>query len=81
MSMPLSSTSTQWHWSAWWKAFNDGVLIGRVVNTSAKSDVVDAEGNIDLGKMEAVAFDPINNTYRVIGDVVGHAWKSGDIYK
>lgn len=63
------------------ESFNDGVLIGRVVNTSAKSDVVDAEGNIDLGKMEAVAFDPINNTYRVIGDVVGHAWKSGDIYK
>lgn len=63
------------------ESFDNGLLIGRVVNTSASKDVLDADGNIDWGKLQPVAFDPVSNTYRVIGDVVGHAWKSGDKFK
>lgn len=63
------------------ESFDNGVLVGRVVNTSAAKEVLDAEGNVDLGKLQPVAFDPVNNTYRIVGDVVGHAWKSGDKFK
>ena len=63
------------------ESFENGVLVGRVVNTSATKNVLDADGNIDWGKLQPVAFDPLSNTYRVIGDVVGHAWKSGDKFK
>lgn len=63
------------------ESFENGVLVGRVINTSAAKEVLDADGNIDLGKLQPVAFDPVNNTYRLVGDVVGHAWKSGDKFK
>lgn len=62
-------------------SFENGVLIGKVVNTSAEKDVLDADGNIDLGKMQVICFDPINNTYRIVGDVVGKAWSVGEKFK
>lgn len=33
--------------------------------------------NIDVDKMEIITFDMVRNTYRVLGDVVGHAFKDG----
>ena len=33
--------------------------------------------NIDVDKMEIITFDMVSNTSRVLGDVVGHAFKDG----
>lgn len=62
-------------------SFEKGVLIGKVVNTSADKSVLDDQGNIDFGKLHPVVFDPVSNTYREVGEVVGQAWKSGETYK
>ena len=34
-------------------------------------------GKIDVDKMEIIAFDMVNNTYRVLGENVGKAFKDG----
>ena len=38
---------------------------------------LDENGNIDVEKMQIITFDMISNTYRVLGDVVGNAFKDG----
>lgn len=62
-------------------SFENGVLIGKVVNTSADKSVLDVDGNIDMGKMQVVTFDQVTNTYRRVGDVVGKAWSIGEKFK
>ena len=32
---------------------------------------------VDLGKMRPIIFDPAMNVYRVVGEVVGNAFKDG----
>lgn len=61
-------------------SFDGGVLVGKVVNTSADPSVLDAQGHIDMGKMQVVAFDQVTNTYRTVGNVVGTAWSIGNKY-
>ena len=56
-------------------------VVGEVVNMSADESILDAEGNIDLGKLQPVVFDSSNNTYRVVGEKVGDAWGSGKKYQ
>ena len=52
-------------------------LIGNVVNVSIDEDYLDENGKIDVDKMEIIAFDMVNNTYRVLGENVGKAFKDG----
>ena len=52
-------------------------LIGKVVNVQAEESALDTQGKLDLGKLQILCFDSANNTYRVIGDVVGNAFKDG----
>ena len=52
-------------------------IIGKIVNMSADEKILDKNGKIDLGKLKPIIYDPSNNTYRVIGDIVGYAFKSG----
>lgn len=58
-------------------SFEDGNLIGNVVNVSIDEDYLDENGKIDVDKMEIIAFDMVNNTYRVLGENVGKAFKDG----
>ena len=59
------------------ESFEDGNLIGNVVNVSIDEDYLDENGKIDADKMEIIAFDMVNNTYRVLGENVGKAFKDG----
>ena len=54
------------------ESYEDEILIGNVVNVS-----IDENGKIDVDKMEIITFDMVSNTYRVLGDVVGNAFKDG----
>ena len=56
---------------------NSGILKGEIVNVSADESILDAEGNIDVAKLAPITFDPFNNKYVVLGDVVGNAFKDG----
>lgn len=58
------------------KSFEDGILIGEIVNVSADERVV-TNGNVDPKKLKPITFDPCNNTYVALGDVVGNAFKDG----
>ena len=59
------------------ESFEDGILVGRVVNTSIDKNYLDENGNIDVEKMQIITFDMTSNTYRVLGDVAGNAFKDG----
>ena len=58
------------------KSFEDGILIGEIVNVSADESVV-TDGKIDLKKLRPIAFDPSNNAYVALGEKVGSAFADG----
>lgn len=62
------------------KSFNDGILVGEIVNVSA-DEIVLTDGKVDPKKLKPITFDPINNTYIGLGEVVGEAFKDGNKIK
>ena len=58
------------------KSFEDGILIGEIVKVCADESVI-SDGKIDLKKLKPIAYDPCNNTYVGLGDVVGKAFSDG----
>ena len=62
------------------KSFEDGILIGEIVNVSADESVT-TDGRIDPKKLKPIAFDPCNNAYVALGEKVGDAFKDGAILK
>ena len=52
-------------------------LVGEIVNVSAEESVLDEAGKIDPDKLRPIAFDPIHNAYRVLGEKAGNAFKDG----
>lgn len=58
------------------KSFENGILIGEIVNISADESIL-TDGKIDPKKLKPITFDPVNNTYMGLGDVVGKAFSDG----
>ena len=52
-------------------------LVGEIVNVSADERVLDGQGKIDPEKLRPITFDPIHNTYRELGGIVGRAFRDG----
>lgn len=59
------------------KSFEDGILIGKIENVSIDDKYLTEDGRVDIDKMELITFDMTDNTYRVLGEVVGKAFKDG----
>ena len=57
-------------------SFEDGMLIGEVVNQSADESIL-TDGKVDLTKLKPIVFDAAAMCYRALGDSVGKAWGSG----
>ena len=57
-------------------SFEDGMLIGEVVNQSADESIL-TDGKVDLAKLKPIVFDAAGMCYRAVGDSVGKAWGSG----
>ena len=55
----------------------DGICVGEIVNVSADETVLDANGQIDPQKLEAITYDPVRHTYIKLGEVVGNAFADG----
>lgn len=53
------------------------ILLGEIVNVSADESILGNDGKIDPDKLRPIIFDPVHNTYRVIGETVGNAFKDG----
>ena len=58
------------------KNFEDGILVGEIINVSADETIL-TDGKIDPKKLKPIAYDPANNTYLALGDVVGKAFVDG----
>ncbi len=52
-------------------------VLGRIVNVLADESVLDEDGLIDAGKLNAFLFDQMRNGYYAVGEKIGQAWKSG----
>lgn len=56
-------------------------IVGEVVNMSADESILNEEGNIDIDKLEPISFDSTTASYRVLGGIVGNAFKDGAVLK
>ena len=54
-----------------------GLLVGEIVNISVDEKVLDENGNVDVKKVQPISFDPFNNEYVVLSEVVGKAFHDG----
>lgn len=52
-------------------------LVGEIVNVCADEGILDEGGKIDLNQFRPITYDPVNQTYREIGNVVGKAFSDG----
>ena len=52
-------------------------IVGKIVNTSAKEDVLSENGKVDPSKLQALIFDQFQHGYYVSGEKVGNAWNAG----
>lgn len=59
----------------------NGNIIGKIVNVSAREDVVKEDGTIDADKLHLITFCPVDNTYRVVEKEAGKAFSCGLILK
>lgn len=53
------------------------LMIGKIVNVSIDSDVLDKNGKPDMNKFKPICYAPIDNGYYALGDKVGSAFKDG----
>jgi len=58
------------------KSFEDGILIGEIVNVSADESIL-TDGQIDMKKLKPIAYDPVSHAYVGIGQKVGQAFQDG----
>lgn len=58
-------------------SFENGCLIGEVVNMSADKSILNEAGQVDLALLKPIVFDAAGVCYRALGDVVGKAWGAG----
>ncbi len=58
------------------KSFEDGILIGEIVNVIADESVL-TDGVIDIQKLKPISYDPFAHTYVGVGEKVGNAFKDG----
>lgn len=59
------------------KVNEDGNIIGEIVNVNVDESVLGVDGKIDTEKLQVISFDPIQSTYRKIGEKVGNAFSDG----
>lgn len=55
----------------------DNIVVGKVVNTTADEKVINAEGKVEVEKMDAILFDIFRHGYYEVGAKVGQAWSDG----
>ncbi|WP_338971573.1 flavin reductase family protein [Fusobacterium vincentii] len=52
-------------------------VVAEIINTLADESVLNEKGEIDVEKLELITFDSITNSYRILGEKVGQAFKDG----
>ncbi len=52
-------------------------IVGTIVNVKAEESVITRDGKIDAGKLNALMFDPFDNSYYTVGEKAGKAFHDG----
>ena len=52
-------------------------LVGEIVNVSADESVLDAEGKVDVRKLQPITYDSMHHRYLALGEAVGQAFHDG----
>ena len=52
-------------------------VVGQIKNVTAHEEVLDAEGNVDVAKLDPIMFDQFQNNYWAVGELAGKAWNAG----
>ena len=52
-------------------------LVGKVVNVCVDEAYLDADGQVDVAKLQPITFDPVHHHYLVLGEKAGQAFKDG----
>lgn len=52
-------------------------LVGEIINVCADERILNESGKIDLDNFIPITYDPVQHTYREIGNVVGNAFSDG----
>lgn len=42
-----------------------------------EKSILDAQGKVNLGKLHPISYDSSTRSYRILGDIVGNAFKDG----
>ena len=59
------------------KLNEDGIVIGEIVNVSVDEKALNADGKVDVTKLDPIACDAANGAYLRLGEKVGSAYSSG----
>ena len=52
-------------------------LVGEIVNVCADESVLDADGKVDVRKLQPITYDSMHHHYLVLGEKVGQAFHDG----
>lgn len=52
-------------------------LVGKVINVCVDEAYLDANGKVDVAKLQPITFDPVHHQYLVLGEKVGQAFSDG----
>ena len=52
-------------------------LVGKVINVCVDEAYLDANGKVDVAKLQPITFDPVYHSYLVLGEKVGQAFHDG----
>lgn len=56
-------------------------LVAEIVDVCADESILGSDGSIDPALLRPITYDPVNHTYRVLGEVVGTAFGEGEKLK
>ena len=52
-------------------------MVGEIVNVSVDESALTPDGEVDVAKVEPISFDPFNNKYVKVTEIVGNAFSDG----
>ena len=52
-------------------------VMGQIMNTLADEDILNAEGGVDIAKLDPILVDPSADTYHRVGECVGKIFHDG----
>ena len=52
-------------------------LVGEIVNVCADESILDADGKVDVRKLQPITYDSMHHQYLVLGEKVGQAFHDG----